>query len=153
TVVRGKVVDGPSFFGANPAEVREGPRAGLRVLAAEEDLARDLVSSLDAEQKKTAIFDATAPKDIITMNSRKAAIEGQPSGILASKLNAQQFAKLNALLAEYTHNVPDQVAAAREEMVRKAGKNIWFAWAGGIKKGDPHYYRVQSSSFLVEYDD
>ena len=33
-----KVVDGPSFFGANPAEVREGPRAGLRVLAAEEDL-------------------------------------------------------------------------------------------------------------------
>ena len=31
TVVGGKVIDGPSFFGANPAEVRQGPRKGLRV--------------------------------------------------------------------------------------------------------------------------
>lgn len=152
TVVRGKVVDAPSFFGDNPAEVREGPRAGLRVLAAEEDLARDLVTALDAEQQKAAIFDKTAPKDILTMNSRKAAIQGQPSGVLASKLNAKQFDKLTALLAEYTHNVPEQVAAAREDLVRKSGKNIWFAWAGGLKKGDPHYYRIQTSSFLIEYD-
>jgi len=35
TVVNGKVADTPSFFGANPAEVREGPRKGLRTLAAE----------------------------------------------------------------------------------------------------------------------
>jgi hypothetical protein len=152
TVVRGKVVDAPSFFGDNPAEVREGPRAGLRVLAAEEDLARDLVKSLDAEQLKIALFDKTAPKDIITMNSRKAAIQGQPSGILASKLNAAQTSKLNALLAEYTHNVPDQVAAAREELIKKAGKNIWFGWAGGLNKGDPHYYRIQTASLLIEYD-
>lgn len=152
TVVRGKVVDAPSFFGDNPAEVREGPRAGLRVLAAEEDLARDLVKSLDAEQLKTALFDKTAPKDIITMNSRKAALQGQPTGILASKLNAGQVTKLNALLAEYTHNVPDQVAAAREELIKKAGKNIWFGWAGGLNKGDPHYYRIQTASLLIEYD-
>ena len=51
------MVDAPSFFGANPAEVREGPRAGLRVLAAEEDLGRDLVSSLDPEQRKIAIVE------------------------------------------------------------------------------------------------
>src|SRR5262249_55504429 len=50
TVANGHVVDGPSFFGANPAEVRQGPRAGLRTLAAEEDLGRDLIASLDPEQ-------------------------------------------------------------------------------------------------------
>ncbi len=33
TVTNGQVVDGPSFFGSNPAEVRQGPRKGLRVLA------------------------------------------------------------------------------------------------------------------------
>jgi hypothetical protein len=33
----------PSFFGSNPAEVRSGPRAGLRILGAEEDLGRELV--------------------------------------------------------------------------------------------------------------
>ena len=153
TVVRGKVVDAPSFFGDNPAEVRVGPRAGLRTLAAEEDLGRDLISSLDAEQKKTAIVDPTAPKDVLTTNSRKAALQNQPNGILASKLNAKQFEKLQALIGEYVNNVPQQVAAAREELVKKAGKNIWFAWAGGINKGDPHYYRIQTSGFLIEFDD
>ena len=33
----------PQFFGANPAEVREGPMKGTRVLSAEEDLGRALV--------------------------------------------------------------------------------------------------------------
>src|SRR5579884_4531460 len=82
TVVNGHAVDAPSFFGDNPAEVRVGPRAGLRVLAAEEDLGRDLVTSLDPEQRKAAIVEATAPKDILTTNTRKAALSGQPNGIL-----------------------------------------------------------------------
>jgi hypothetical protein len=47
TVVNGKVLGGPSFFGANPAEVRQGPRKGLRVLAAEDDLGFDLIHALD----------------------------------------------------------------------------------------------------------
>ena len=34
TVVAGKVVDSPSFFGSNPADVKDGPRKGTRVLAA-----------------------------------------------------------------------------------------------------------------------
>src|SRR5579871_5226438 len=34
TVVSGRVAGSPSFFGSNPAEVRVGPRTGLRVLAA-----------------------------------------------------------------------------------------------------------------------
>jgi hypothetical protein len=153
TVVRGKVADAPSFFGDNPAEVRVGPRAGLRTLAAEEDLGRDLISSLDEQQKKTAIVDPTAPKDVLTTNSRKAALQNQPNGILASKLNAKQFEKLQALIGEYVNNVPQQVAAAREDLVKKAGKNIWFAWAGGVNKGDPHYYRIQTPAFLIEFDD
>jgi hypothetical protein len=152
TVAKGHVVDGPSFFGANPAEVREGPRAGLRVLAAEEDLGRDLIASLEPEQRKTAIVEQKAYNDILTTNSRKAALTGQPSGLSASKMNARQFEKLMALLQEYARNVPEQMAAAREEQIRKAGKNIFFAWAGGVNRRDPHYYRVQTASFLIEYD-
>jgi hypothetical protein len=152
TVANGRVVDGPAFFGANPAEVREGSRAGLRVLAAEEDLGREVVASLDAEQRKTAIVSEKAYSDILTTNSRKAALSGQPSGLSAAKMNAKQFDKLMALLREYANNVPEQVAAAREEQIRKAGKNIFFAWAGGLNRGDPHYYRVQTPAFLIEYD-
>jgi hypothetical protein len=153
TVVNGRVVDGPSFFGANPAEVRVGPRAGLRALAAEEDLGRDVITALDDDQRKIAIVDPTAYRDILTAASRKAALHGQPSGLSAAKMNQKQFEALMALLEEYTRNMPVQLAAAREEQVRKAGKDIWFAWAGGIRRGEPHYYRVQTASFLIEYDD
>ena len=47
TVVNGDVVDGPSFFGANPADIQEGPRRGLRTLAGEDDLGFDLIHALD----------------------------------------------------------------------------------------------------------
>ena len=152
TIVNGRVVDAPSFFGDNPAEVREGPRAGLRVLANEEDLGRALVASLDAEQKKTAIVDAKAPNDILTSNSRQAALKGQASGISAAKLSAAQLARLTALLDEYANNMPEQVAQSRQEQIKKAGKNIFFAWEGGLNRGDPHYYRIQTAGFLIEYD-
>jgi hypothetical protein len=57
TVAGGHVAGAPSFFGANPAEVRDGPRKGLRVLAAEEDLGRAVIKSLDAAQRNVAIVD------------------------------------------------------------------------------------------------
>jgi Protein of unknown function (DUF3500) len=153
TVVDGKVLDAPSFFGANPAEVREGPRAGLRVLAQEEDMGRDVIQSLDPEQRKTAIVDAKAPNEILTSNSRQAALKGQASGISGTKMNAQQFEKLGNLLDMYAQNMPEQIAQYREEQIKKAGRNIYFAWAGGVNKGDPHYYRIQAPAFLIEYDD
>jgi hypothetical protein len=152
TVVAGKVIDSPSFFGSNPADVKEGPRTGTRVLAAEEDLARELVTSLDDAQKKVAVVDEKAYKDIFTMASRKAALEGQPSGLAANKLNSKQFGILMSLLEEYANNVPEQLAQAREEQIKKVGKNFRFAWAGALERGAPHYYRVQSPTFLIEYD-
>jgi hypothetical protein len=153
TVVGGHVAGAPSFFGANPAEVKEGPRKGLRVLGAEEDLGRAVIQALDPEQRKVAIVDPQAYKDILTFESRQAALKGQPSGLQASKMSARQLESLMALLEEYTRNMPDQIAEAREEQIRKAGKDIYFAWAGGTEKGEPHYYRVQTASFLIEYDD
>jgi Protein of unknown function (DUF3500) len=152
TVVGGKVQDSPSFFGSNPAIIKEGPRKGMRVLAAEEDAARDLMAALDAEQQKAAIVDKTAYKDIITAASRKAALAGQASGLAGSKMNQKQFALLTSLIEVYADNMPEQLAQARMELVKKAGKNIQFAWAGVLERGGPHYYRVQSPAFLIEYD-
>jgi hypothetical protein len=151
-VVNGKLAGAPTFFGSNPHELRQGPRAGLRVLAREEDLARELAQSLTPEQKKTAVVAEKAYNDIITAASRKASLEGQPSGIPASKLNAKQREMLAQVVAEYAYNVADPIAENRMERLRKAGTNVFFAWAGGTEKGAPHYYRVQAPSFLIEYD-
>jgi hypothetical protein len=153
TLVDGKVIAAPSFFGANPAEVRQGPRRGLRALAKEDDLGIELIQVLDDEQRKTAIVDSSAYPEILSAASRKAALEGRPSGLAASKMNAQQFELLLSLLDEYASNVPGELAARRIAQINKAGRNIHFAWSGGIRHGDPHYYRVQTADFLIEFDD
>jgi hypothetical protein len=152
TLVNGRVVGSPNFYGSNPAEVREGPRKGLRVLHAEEDLARDLLAALTPEQKSVAIISKEAYKDILTMASRKAVLEGPPKGLQATKMNAKQRALLTTLIEEYTRNLPDDVAQAREALIRKAGNDLYFAWAGVEERGGPHYYRVQAPDFLIEYD-
>ena len=153
TVVKGEVVDGPSFFGCNPAEVRQGPRKGLRTLAREDDLSIELVHSLDEQQQKIAIVEPTAYKDILTAASRKAALQGQPSGLSASKMNARQFDALMALIEEYARNVPGELVERRTAQINNAARNIHFAWSGGINSGDQRYYRIQTPSFLIEYDD
>lgn len=152
TVANGKVTGNPQFFGSNPAEVREGPRKGLRVLGAEEDKARALLDALTPEQKKTAIITDKAYPDILTTTERKAALQGQPSGLTAAKMTAAQRKLLDDLLMEYVDNVPDPLSAQRRERIKQAGNNVFFAWAGVVERGGPHYYRVQAPGFLIEYD-
>ncbi|MEW5976680.1 MAG: DUF3500 domain-containing protein [Acidobacteriota bacterium] len=153
TLVHGKMVATvPTFLGSNPAEVKSGPRQGLRVLAREEDLARDLLLSLDETQRRTAILEGEVPKDIITGHDRKAQ-PGDPVGLPVSKMNPKQKDQLLALLKEYARNLPEELAAAQIEKLQQAGiDRIHFAWAGPLERGHPHYYRVQGPTFVVEYD-
>ena len=142
----------PAFFGSNPAEVRDGPKKGTRVLGAEEDAARVLLDALDDSQRTTAIVLPEAPTDILTMILPKVD-PLTPPGIKASALTKAQRDKLMQLIDVYTGLMAPDVAAERMERVRKAGlDNVAFAWAGETAKGRKHYYRVQGPTFLVEYD-
>ena len=153
TLVEGKhIASTPAFFGANPAEVLQGPRKGLRALAPEEDLARVLIKSLDDRQRAQAVVSQSAPADILSTNLRKAEAL-KPAGLQTSKLGQKQQDILMTLLSEYASRHAPDIAAARSDRVRAAGLgNIFFAWAGGFEKGQAHYYRIQGPSFLVEYD-
>jgi len=153
TIVDGKFAAGtPAFLGTNPAEVRTGPRAGLRVLAAEEDIARDLLESLTEEQRKQAVILEAAPDDILTLATRKAEI-GEPKGLAASGLNPAQREILDRLIAEYVGRIRGELAAVDLARIDAAGRDtIRFAWAGSSKRGARHYYRVHGPTFLLEYD-
>ena len=152
TIVGGRAVAGPVFFGTNPAEVRQGPRKGLRVLAVEEDLGRELMKSLSDEQRKTAIYDVTAPKEIITGNSRKAN-PGPPVGIAAGDMTPAEQKLLMTLVENYAYRLRSELADDDLAKIAAAGfKNIHFAWAGGLEPGQPHYYRLHGPTFLVEFD-
>lgn len=142
----------PAFFGSNPAEVRDGPQKGTRVLGAEEDAGRALLDSLDATERATAILPIEAPGDILT--TTKVTVDPlSPIGIKASALTKPQRDLLMSLIDVYAGLMASEVAAERMDRLKKAGlDNIAFAWAGETEKGKKHYYRLQGPTFLVEYD-
>jgi hypothetical protein len=140
----------PSFFGTNPGEVKEGARAGTRVLGQEEELGRTLVKSLTDDQKKKAIILAEAPKEIFNVPGRN---DTKAEGIAWPDLNATQREGLMKIIQEYVGRHRPDVAAEDIEKLTKAGLDkLYFAWAGGLERGEPHYYRVQGGSFVLEYD-
>lgn len=202
TIVDGEVVSStPCFLGADPAE---SPLLGghlLRPLGAAEDLARDLVRSLDEDQLRTALLHAVAPVDLVggnrsrisdgdtvmplrelwrhprfgvtELDERVAAMDATaernagvtsehleavslsraPKGLAASSMTGEQQDQLRALLEVYVGRAPDEVAVA--ESAKFEGdklRDLHFAWAGGVERGDPHYYRVHGPRLLAEYD-
>lgn len=153
TIVDGKhVFFAPSFIGANPAEVRSGPRKGERVLAEEEDLGHAFVASLDEAQRKVAVFADKAPKDIIT-GAEKRVKPLSPDGITYAKLSAGQRGKLIDLVKLYVGRWRTVLADETMAEIKTAGfDKITFAWAGALERGSGTYYRIQGPTFLIEFD-
>ena len=152
-VIKGRFVSStPTFLGANPAEVRSGPKKGSRALAAEEDTARALLDSLSAAQRGEAIVDEAPYGDIVSRNrSRADPLDGR--GIAFAKLASQQQKQLLALIEVYAGTMQPKLAEERLAKIRAAGlEGIRFAWAGATARGRPHYYRVQGPTFLIEFD-
>ncbi|MBN8249747.1 MAG: DUF3500 domain-containing protein [Verrucomicrobia bacterium] len=142
----------PSFLGTNPGEVRTGARAGLRVLGAEEDLARSLVTSLNESQRAKAVVSGKAPDDILTVAQAVADI-GAAQGLKQADMTPAQQDLLRQILEEYVGRLRGDVAAADLAQIRAKGfDTVVFAWAGGLERGQPHYYRVHGPTFLLEYD-
>ncbi|MDX2021788.1 MAG: DUF3500 domain-containing protein [Deltaproteobacteria bacterium] len=153
TIVNGHLVaTSPSFLGANPGEVREGPMKGTRALGTEEDEGRKFLMSLSDELRAKAIFDQTAPPEIVTGPASE--VKPLPEvGISAASLDAKHKSTLVALLGVFAGTLNPALAAERLAKVKAAGADkLRFGWAGGIKRGDPHYYRISGPTFLVEYD-
>lgn len=153
TVVDGKhVFFAPSFMGSNPAEVRSGPRKGERVLAEEEDLGLAFVNSLDADQRKIAIFAEKALTEIVTTN-KKRVDPLSPAGISAPQLKPAQREKLVELVKLYLGRARPELADETFAKISAAGLDkLTFAWAGGLDRTKQTYYRIQGPTFLIEFD-
>jgi hypothetical protein len=147
------VTSTPTFFGTNPAEVREdGPKKGLRILGTMEDTARALLDTLDDEQKKVALITEVAPTEIVTKTDLKID-QLSPAGIAAAALKPAQRDLLSKVIESYTAQMADDIGADRLAKIKQAGlEKVTFAWAGPIERGKQHYYRIQGPTFLVEYD-
>jgi Protein of unknown function (DUF3500) len=157
----GKIVSAtPAFFGANPAEIRQGPRSGLRTLADHEDRALRLLQALDDDQKKVAILSAQAPREIKsgTLNGDTGGLSSNaPSdpaeGLAFEKMNDEQRQMVRALIEAYAADMPDDVGHEWIAEIRKAGvEPIRFAWYGAADRNQPHAYKLQGPTFLIEFN-
>jgi len=149
TFLNGKLVSTtPQFFGANPATVLTGAYKGLRILGKQEDIAFDLMRSLSPEQRTSAIVSETAPSDIATSNLRTAAGQAD-SRIPFFKLNEPQRKLLRSLVE--SHAVAQRKSRV-DDIKMEGWDHLKFAWMGATEPGKAHYYRIQSRTYLIEFD-
>lgn len=153
TIVDGQHISAtPSMMGTNPAIVPDGPHQGLQILANEENMARDLAKSLSAAQKTKAFLSDKAPEDILSENHRKIS-PLEPAGINWQDLDGDQKKLVWNLVTIYVERARGEIAEADIKKIAAAGQDkIHFAWAGGLERGQGHYYRIQGPTFLIEYD-
>ena len=142
----------PLFMGSNPARVPSGPKAGLRILAAEEDVARDLIRMLSAERRGRAILAKDAFPDIVTRNDPKVR-SLNIEGLAAGDMSQPEQAQLRKLLHVYLDRMTESAAREQLERIERAGfAKLHFGWAGSLEPGKPHYYRMHGPTVLIEYD-
>ena len=147
----GQVV-APLFVGANPARVASGPRQGFRLLAAEEDLAFELLRMLDAEQSARATIGAETFGNIVS-GTDPAVSPIAFAGLAAGEMTAAQQQQLRRLLELYAGRMADSSASRQLRRIEEAGfEQLHFAWAGSRQPGGSHYYRIHGPTVLVEYD-
>jgi hypothetical protein len=148
----GGVSASPLFLGANPALTRLVGPGVLRPLAAEEDLARELLDALAPGQRAAALLSETAPDDILQRN-RPAVRVGPPEGLAAAGMLPQQRELLGGLLRQYLGRLPAPLADVQAgRVLGEQLEAVHFGWAGGSEPAQPHYYRLQGPRLLIEYD-
>lgn len=147
----------PTFFGADPAEVPQGPMAGFRPHGAVEDLGRTLVLSLSGSQQEVAILSDQPPLEIFATNlgrprddweAWKEAL--QPEGIAVADLRPEQRQMVQRLLDEVVTTYRPEISGAYLKTIDVDG--LSFAWMGSVNRREPHYYRLQGADFVFEYD-
>ncbi len=150
--VGGDVTNTPFFLGSNPARIPSGPEAGWRLLSAEEDMGRDLFLSLSAEQRVLALLPGDVPSDVILGPGRDGGLE-KAEGLAHADMDAAQRARTEHLLAQFIDDLEPELAAREWARIHKNGlERNRFAWCGGTKPGEPHYWRLHGPHFVVEYD-
>jgi hypothetical protein len=150
TLEGGKVIaTTPTFLGAEPAEVKSGPRKGVRPFADADDLGSQLFRSLDNGQRKVALSEQSFPK---YRGGDKKLAAGEPLGLAAARMNEKQRQMLLALLHAYTDRFPADVAKTEWSALTAAGiDKLHFAYTGSVEPGQPHAYRIQGPTLLIEF--
>jgi hypothetical protein len=148
TIVGDQVIVTPYFLGAWPTRTDKG----LRAMPREEDAARELITSLSSDARRTAIFRANTLTEHLTQNRAKVN-PLDPVGIAYGELSSDQQKLVVEVLQTYLKVLPDELATSHWKRLEDAKlETIRFGWTGPLEPLRPHYYRLQGKTFLLEFD-
>lgn len=142
----------PTLTGAQPS-VYTSEGKTVRVLAAENDKAFDLLNTLDQNQRKTAILNYHVADLVLGPGHDGDAI--QPEGLKASAMNERQRAMLLDLISQWAGIVNDAYAAPRMAQIKAGLNDTYFAWSGPTThepgNNGRSYYRIQGPRVVIEF--
>ena len=155
TIVGDTLVTEPFFLGAWPTRAGVAYRTivqGERAMEREEDAAREIVLSVDGRLRRRVVFSSTSLTDHLTQNAVRVT-PLDPVGVVAGDLPSAAQRRVLEIVRTYVANHPPATARRALARVEKAGMaRIRFGWAGSLRPGQPHYYRLQGPTFLLEFD-
>lgn len=155
TLVPGRgVAVTPTFFGANPGRVPDDHphRPGFRLLGAEEDAAFGLVTSFDDAGRAAVLIGDRSLGDVVAGPGREESLS-RFEGLEVARMTGAQADAVLRLVTGYVGCLGDAFAEGALRRLREAGAGrLHFAWAGSLRPGRPHYFRVHGPTLLLEYD-
>jgi hypothetical protein len=155
TVVGTTAIAEPFFLGSWPSRSAKAFRSvvpGFRALPREEDAGREVMGLAGQRLRRRILFSSSALTDHVTQfDPRVRPLD--PVGVRLGDLPSAGQRRVQEIVSAYLANHPPAVARDARLRITRAGQGrIRFGWAGSIRPGEPHYYRLQGPTFLLEFD-
>lgn len=142
-----KITLAPSHTGAQPVKFNIGDKE-IRPLAAENDVAFQLIASLNEEQRRSAILSDS--KGNLAAGPGNDEIP-KLNGVSCDTFTAPQLKLLEQLIFEWVGILPSEPAQLRMDALKQEFSQMKFGWRGGTTNGAAIYYSIQSPTLLIEY--
>lgn len=164
------MVVSPTFTGAEPNIIDDGPWAGTAILHTEGDLGLKLMQSLPQQAKDTAqTFKQMKDPGMLQSGDLKIDRWNQDDqrhlcgafrdnrtvpyeGVGVSSLSSSQQKLILDIVEQFTLYLPASARSKRKEQVQRHFHETYFSWVGGYGNEDPFYYRIQSPVIICEFD-
>ncbi|KAH7065421.1 hypothetical protein B0J12DRAFT_561185 [Macrophomina phaseolina] len=159
-----RMVIGPTFMGAEPDRIDEGPHEGLRLFKTEELESLKLMQSLSPELQAKATLSVGMDGDSLPedrwnpfderhlagarQDNRVVPFEGLP----VREMPAAQQEQIIKLYTAFNEYYPAPVLEHRLNLFKKYLDETYFAWIGPHGDDDPYYFRIHSPVGFMELD-
>ncbi len=142
----------PTLTGAQPAIYQHNGKA-VRVLAAENDKAFDLLNAFNEDQRKKVILSYEVGDLVLGPGH-----DGQeivPEGLKGSDMTLKQKAMLVDLISQWAGIIHDAYVQSRMKEIEAGIDDTYFAWSGPTThhpdRNGSSYYRIQGPRVIIEF--